>query len=81
MTTKVHKIGNSLGVHIPKEIAQKAGLLKGAPVSIEYSAGKILIIPDKKETLEDLLNGITPENSQPLIDFGPDVGKEIIEYK
>lgn len=79
MTTKVHKIGNSLGIHIPKHIAEKAGLHKGDPVSVEYSAGNILVVPSKKETLEDLLKGITPENSHPLYDWGDDVGKEIIE--
>lgn len=79
MTTKVHKIGNSLGIHIPKHIAKKAGLHKGDPVSVEYSAGKILVVPDKKETLMDLLSGITPENSHPLYDWGDDVGREIIE--
>ncbi len=80
MTTKVLKIGNSLGVHIPKEVARKAGISRGTPVSVDYSAGKILIIPDKRETLEDLLKNITPENNQAIsTDFGADVGKEIID--
>ncbi|MEI8061666.1 MAG: AbrB/MazE/SpoVT family DNA-binding domain-containing protein [bacterium] len=79
MTTKVHKIGNSLGIHIPKHIAEKARLQKGDPVSVEYSAGKILVVPNKKETLEDLLKSISPTNSHPLYDWGDDVGNEIIK--
>jgi len=32
-------------------------------------------------TLDELLERITPENMQELIDFGPDVGNEIVEYE
>jgi antitoxin component of MazEF toxin-antitoxin module len=31
-----------------------------------------------QESLEDLLQGVTPDNRHPLIEPGPDVGKEII---
>lgn len=81
MRTKIHKMGNSLGVHIPKEIAERAHLVKGKPVSVEFEKGNIVIKPSKEETLEDLVKLITPENNQPLIDFGPDVGREIVEYE
>ena len=34
-------------------------------------------VKNKKETLEDLLSKITPENIHPEIDWGKPVGKEI----
>jgi uncharacterized protein len=32
-------------------------------------------------TLDELIDRITPENMQELIDFGPDVGNEIVVYE
>ena len=79
MDTKVHKIGNSLSVYIPKKFAEKTGLLKGTSVFLRSIGRKIIIEPQsKKETLHDLLKNVTPLNIRPLIDFGPDVGREII---
>lgn len=79
MTTKVQKSGNSLSINIPKALAEKAHLQKGSKVSFDYKGGKILVIPEeKKETLEDMLKGLTPENMPEFIDWGPDVGKEIL---
>ena len=81
MTTKVQKSGNCLSINIPKALAQKASLQKGSRVSFDFKGGKILVIPEKKEeTLEDMLKGLTPENMPEFIDFGPDVGREIVEY-
>jgi antitoxin component of MazEF toxin-antitoxin module len=38
-------------------------------------------VMDKKPkyTLEELVDKITPENTHPETDWGPDVGKEIVE--
>jgi antitoxin MazE len=80
MTTKVQKSGNCLSINIPKALAAKANITKGSKVSFDFKAGKILVIPEeKKETLADLLKGLTPENRHELVDWGPDVGREIIE--
>lgn len=35
----------------------------------------------KKYNLDDLIAQITPENRYPAIDWGPDVGREIVEWK
>ena len=80
MTTKVQKSGNSLSINIPKAVALKARIYKGSRVSFDFKGGKILVIPQNgKGTLADLLKGFTPENRHELWDWGPDVGREIIE--
>ncbi len=81
MTTKVQKSGNSLSINIPKSLASRASLLKGSEVSFDFIEGKIIIVPEKKKlTLADMLAQITPENAPEFIDWGPDVGREIVEY-
>ncbi|MES2059733.1 MAG: AbrB/MazE/SpoVT family DNA-binding domain-containing protein [Patescibacteria group bacterium] len=80
MTTKVQKSGNTLSINIPKAVAEKARIHKGSRVSFDFKGGKILVTPERKElTLEDMLRGLTPENTPEFIDFGPDVGREIID--
>jgi len=78
MTIKVQKIGNSLGVHLPKKITDLLSLTKGSIVEIEQSENGILIKPTQIESLESLLSQITPENSHTLVEHGDSVGKEII---
>jgi len=78
MTTKVQKLGNSLGIHIPKKFTEALSFKKGSPVSIR-KIGKSLIIElkEEEETLESLLAQITPENRHEEIDWGGPVGREI----
>jgi antitoxin component of MazEF toxin-antitoxin module len=80
MINKVQKSGNSLGVHIPKLFTTKAGITKGSEVTFEFKNGNIIIIPCKKEDmkLEDLLRDYNIENRNEVIDWGNNVGREII---
>ncbi len=74
MATKIRKWGNSYAVRIPKERVHELGMRDGSEV-------KIKIEPiNKKPTLDELIAQITPKNRHKLIDWGPDVGKEIWEY-
>jgi len=83
LTTKIQKWGNSLALRIPKSYAQEANLEEGASVDIKVEENKIIISAKKKKknkySLEELLSDIKPENLHGEIDFGPPVGKEIIE--
>lgn len=74
MTTKIRKWGNSYGVRIPKARVHELGMRDGSAVEIKLKP------IHKKPTLDDLLSKMTPENIHPLIDFGPDVDKEVWEY-
>lgn len=75
MTTKICKWGNSYAVRIPKKRVHELGMRDGSNV-------KIKIEPiHKRPTLDELIAQITPQNRHKLIDWGPDVGKEIVEWE
>ena len=78
MITKVQKWGNSIGVRIPKAIAQDAEIQEGASVELRVEDGRLVIVPvRRKYTLAELVSKITPENCHPETDWGPPLGKEI----
>ena len=75
------KWGNSLAVRIPKDIAEQARLKEGDAVEIRAARGRIEVCrAERIPTLEELVAQITPENRYPEIDWGPDVGREKIEW-
>lgn len=79
METKIQKWGNSLGVRIPKTIAEEAGIEPGSVVQLSMKNGSLVMKPArrKKYKLEDFVRRITPENVHEEVDFGAPVGKEI----
>ncbi len=84
MQTKLAKWGNSLGVRIPGAVLAETKLGVGSNVEITAEDGELRLKPvkparRKRYTLDELLKGMTPENVHPEIDWGPDVGREIIE--
>ena len=77
----VVKWGNSLAVRIPKHVAVEASMKEGDAVTIKASKGKIEVRrAERTPTLEELVAQITPENRHPETDWGPDVGREKIEW-
>lgn len=81
MTTKIQKWGNSSAIRIPKSLMQASGLVQGGEVAIEFRDGLLTVKPKKQKeyTLKELLKGMTKENRHELVDWGPDVGNEILE--
>ncbi|PSO49498.1 MAG: AbrB/MazE/SpoVT family DNA-binding domain-containing protein [Cyanobacteria bacterium SW_9_44_58] len=80
MTTSIQKWGNSLAVRIPRAIAKQANLEEGANVSFSISEeGFVVLIPQRKKqyTLDELLEGVTPEHFEGEMDWGDSVGEEI----
>ena len=75
METVVQKWGNSLGIRIPSVYAKEFNLKNGSTVEIREENGVIIIVPRKQE-LEDLLSGVTPENLHEPIDTGAPAGTE-----
>ncbi len=74
----VTKWGNSLAVRIPKNLASQINLKEGSSISITVSEGKIVISPKRKKyTLEELLEGTSPDDFGGEIDWGEPVGVEI----
>lgn len=80
MPASIAKWGNSLAVRIPRELADRANLHAGSKVELQAEAGRIVITQVKPALkLEDLLAGITPEAMHEAFDWGPPVGREVID--
>lgn len=79
MQVQLARWGNSLGVRIPKDIANRVGLAEGARVDIEAEGDRIVIsVSRPRYTLEELLHDITPEEMRAAFDWGSDVGREVV---
>jgi len=78
----VSKWGNSLGVRIPQDAAERLDLKAGEKVHMEVGEDSITIRPvrrrRRKWTLKALLKGVSPRNVGGEFDWGPPVGKELI---
>ncbi len=73
-TVTAQKWGNSLGIRIPKDIADRIGIKQGSEMNLSVidSENIITLKPKKtrkKYTLQELLSQITPENRHEEIDF------------
>lgn len=81
-TVIAQKWGNSLGIRIPKEAADKIGIEQGSELELCITENeKVITVKPKKSkkkyTLEELISQITPENRHKEIDFGIE-GRELI---
>jgi antitoxin MazE len=80
MQVNVARWGNSLGLRIPKDIADRAGLQAGSRVEIIAENGRVVIVPARRRyVLAELLEDMTPEAMRDAFDWGPDLGREIVE--
>lgn len=72
MQIKVQKWGDSLGVRIPRGLAEELGLGAGTEVSRTAKDGELLLKPSltSRLRLPDLPAGISPANINALIDMG-----------
>jgi antitoxin MazE len=80
----VGKWGKSLAVRLPGDIASEAGLTEGERVDVEIHDGSVIIRRSAPRfTLEDLFQGKSPAEWRDAyagaFDWGPDIGREIIE--
>ncbi len=76
------KWGNSLAVRIPKAVAEQAKLAEGDALELEVSIDGTVQLQraGKVPTLSQLVAQITPENRYEETAWGPDVGKEKVEW-
>ena len=75
--TNLAKWGSSLAVRIPKAILDTVQLKAGDQIEIEVQNHAIVIqAAAEKPNLEQLLEGITPENCHPATNWGKRVGRE-----
>ena len=63
MRVTVNRWGNSLGVRIPRAVAEDARITEGSVVDVRVENGRLVAEPVSDElTLDALLAGITDEN-------------------
>ncbi len=73
MQTHIGKWGNSLAIRLPKAVVEQLRLEAGASVEMRVENGALHIGTTPKKyklkgyTIEQLLDGITPENQHPLL--------------
>lgn len=79
MILHVEKWDGSLGIRIPKALAEAACVSEGTAVELSMMEGKVIVqqAPAKKYRLEDLANQITEANRHQEIDFGAPAGREV----
>ena len=79
MKVQVARWGNSLGVRIPRHVANRAGLHAGTRVEIEIEGDRIVISrAAPRYVLSELLEGMTPTEMREAFDWGQDEGCEIV---
>jgi antitoxin MazE len=79
MQTKIQKWGNSLGLRIPKSLAEQAGVEAGSEVDLAVEDGELIVRPARRPRydLTQLLGGVTARNIHREIDTGQPVGREV----
>lgn len=61
-TTTIARWGNSLGIRIPKDAAERADLHEGDVVRVLAEGGHLLVLREHDRSIEQLIEMITPEN-------------------
>lgn len=80
MSTRIVKWGNSLGIRIPKSIAQQVNVREGTEVEFDTTGGLLTLRPKRrrKYTLAQLLAQTRGRSPHGEIRPGSPVGKELI---
>lgn len=80
MQTRVQKWGNSLGLRIPRGLAEQIGLGAGSEVSLSAKDGELVVKPaiPARLNLDDLLADVTADNLHSSVDTGDAIGLEIL---
>ncbi len=78
MITRIRKWGNSLGLRIPKHLADDADVTEGTSVDLQVKNGSLVVTPVQEVgyVLEDLLANVKPSNLHEEVDIGRPAGRE-----
>jgi antitoxin MazE len=82
MSSTLQKWGNSLGIRIPKGIAEQVNLKTGSQVEFDTTDGVLTIRPTsqprKRPKLGELLKEMKPRHRHGEMDRSGPVGRELI---
>ena len=77
MRTKIVRWGNSLGLRVPKVLAEGLGVKDGSAVEVSLARGQLIVRPAPAcFELDDLLAEVTEENLHAEVATGEPVGSE-----
>lgn len=78
MIAMVQKWGNSLGVRIPKPIAQDSSMREGSAVEMTVQNGRVILTPTPRPRYElgSLLQSVSKKNLHAEVSAGEAVGGE-----
>ncbi len=79
MEAHLTRWGNSLGLRIPKSLTGRFRLVEGMRVELEAENDRIVISMPPRYALDSLLAGMTPQTMRDSFDWGPDLGREIVD--
>ena len=75
----IQKWGNSLGLRIPKDVADRAHLREGSTVDVAVEGDRVVLTPARRRhSLKDLLAGVRKDNLHGEADTGAPVGREVL---
>lgn len=79
MIATVQKWGNSLGIRIPKTIAEDSEIREGVSVRMQVKDGRVILEPQavQKYHLVALLKSVSRANLHGEVGLGDAVGKEV----
>jgi len=72
-----NKWGNSLGVRIPKKVAEALGISENTELELNISNDKLIIHKTNSYSLDVLLNHVSKSNLHNLQNYGTPLGKEV----
>ena len=80
MFVQISRWGNSLGLRLPRSMAEQIGVGVGGRVEIVCEGDRLIVRAAKpRRTLDDLLANMTPERMSEAFDWGDNLGRERIE--
>ena len=76
LKVKIRKWGHSLGLRIPKPLAESVGLREGTEAELRVVNGTLVLRPVRRYRLAELLEGLEETNRHPEVDWGEPKGRE-----
>ena len=81
----IAKWGESSAIRLPEAVMEELGAIDGQEIDVSVESGKVVLKSVTRKTAPTLdwivaeMKRLGPENEPEMVDWGPDVGDEIID--